>query len=257
MIVAIYSQEPLARSLRNVLETCGMHVVSIDKVHQVPALIKRDRPDVLVCYRVAPQDIRLVRELLKPVTTSLPIFTVYSRASAIDRLNTLRSGIRRVYLEPFPITRLVHDIGALAYEVPDSEELRVGKFSLDSSSVSAHYAGQPLRLTKKQFSLLTLLLERPNRVVTKVQIWERVWGLEDYPRTNCVEALISRLRRVLPVGEKIEQVYGVGYRFRPTVFNSLSPLQAVVERQGMTDETAAVQSKTSQSGTVSLAARAG
>lgn len=223
----MYSKDAGARKLVTVFETCGIHVVHSAEIHQVPALLKRDRPDALLCYRVLPTDIRLVRELLKPIGLTTPLFAVYSRASAVDRINTLRLGAKRVYIEPFPVSRLVQDVGLLSYEIPEVESIRIGHFSLDVAAVSAMYKDSPLSLTKKQFRALTLFLERANTVVTKVQLWERVWGLEEYPKSNCVEALVSRLRASLPKEVIIEQVYGVGYRMRVTTTVQLSAQRAV------------------------------
>ena len=74
--------------------------------------------------------------------------------------------------------------------------------------------GAPVRLTRKEFSLLSTLARAAGRVATRQQLLDNVWGYEYYGDTRTLDVHIRRLRQKLgPCGDCIETVVGVGYRF--------------------------------------------
>ncbi|MCG8471623.1 MAG: winged helix-turn-helix domain-containing protein, partial [Desulfobacterales bacterium] len=87
--------------------------------------------------------------------------------------------------------------------------------ALDRVSRTVTARGQEVELTVREFSLLELLMRSPERVFTRTQILEHVWGYDFDPQTNVVDVYIRRLRKKLEVacGDRaIETIRGVGYR---------------------------------------------
>jgi DNA-binding response OmpR family regulator len=84
----------------------------------------------------------------------------------------------------------------------------------DFEAVSIHVNGEPVRLTRREFDLLRCLVENRNRVLSRDRLLERVWGYDRSVETRSVDVHVGRLRAKLgPVGEQIETLVGMGYRF--------------------------------------------
>jgi DNA-binding response OmpR family regulator len=84
----------------------------------------------------------------------------------------------------------------------------------DFDAVSVSVDGEPVRLTRREFELLRYLVENRNRVLSRDRLLERVWGYDRLIETRSVDVHIGRLRGKLgPVGQQIETVVGLGYRF--------------------------------------------
>ena len=145
----------------------------------------------------------------------LATFVVTPHERILDRVLALQSGIRNYYIRPFPLTQLIHDLGQVGYQVPLRQMAKeIGPFSVDAASGLVQYRGELLVLSPKQARLLIFLLENAPRPVSRLQIWEAVWGIESYPLTNSVDSLVRRLRQRLPreVAAMVRRHYGVGYR---------------------------------------------
>jgi DNA-binding response OmpR family regulator len=86
---------------------------------------------------------------------------------------------------------------------------------LDAGEHVASVDGEPVDLTPKEFDLLTMLLRNPGRAFARDYLLDKVWGYDfDGLDTRTVDTHVLRLRKKLgPVGERIETVWGVGYRF--------------------------------------------
>jgi two-component system OmpR family response regulator len=77
-----------------------------------------------------------------------------------------------------------------------------------------YFQGALMGLTRTEFDLLALLIRRRGTVLSRVQIWEEIWGYRDYGLANTIDVHIARLRRKLPkeFQSLIITIYGVGYR---------------------------------------------
>ena len=85
---------------------------------------------------------------------------------------------------------------------------------VDFDAVSATVAGTRVRLTRREFELLRYLIQNKNRLLSRDQLLERVWGYERVIETRSVDVHIGRLRKKLgEAGDQIETVVGLGYRF--------------------------------------------
>jgi|GEM_PF-5236758 len=214
MFVLIVGKERIPGSLYKVLRTCGIQHGVCEALDVFNVTVLRDHPDLVLCYKLSSQELRTVRETKEKAYPTLPLFVISQEGSALDRVVALQNGITQYYLQPFSYTRLIYDIGTTEYTTNQTAIKAVGPFHVDPINQAIAYRGTVLFLSKKQYALLNLLLSRHDRVVSRVQIWEAVWGLEQYPLANCIDALVSRVRKQLPqaISCKIEQVYGIGYR---------------------------------------------
>jgi two-component system OmpR family response regulator len=92
-------------------------------------------------------------------------------------------------------------------------EIRVGDLVLNEESYEVTRAGRPIELTATEFELLRYLMRNPRRVVSKIQILDRVWSYDFEGRSSIVEIYISYLRKKVDAGQApmIHTVRGVGY----------------------------------------------
>lgn len=200
---------PLVR----VLTQCGMSCSLCTEENRFLYLVRQDQPDVAICSVPDHQESTRLHQKVKQVTPQLPFFVVTRSQSGMARVLALAEGVDRYYIEPFSYGRMIADIGSVAYTAP-VPEWQVGRFSINLAAQTVRYNNTLLTLTKRQFALLVVLLRNANQPVSRTRIWEAIWGMEEYPRVNTIDALVSRLRRALPLSVRraIRPVYGIGYR---------------------------------------------
>src|SRR5439155_6685596 len=94
----------------------------------------------------------------------------------------------------------------------------LGSLRVDLNQHAVWVEGRPVELTPKEFDLLALLARNPGRAFARDYLMEKVWGYEAGGTDRTVDTHVLRLRKKLgPVGERIETVWGIGYRFaRPS-----------------------------------------
>jgi DNA-binding response OmpR family regulator len=92
---------------------------------------------------------------------------------------------------------------------------------LDPSNCQVTYAGQPLRLTPKEYGLLELFLRHNSQILSRSAIIEHLWSYEDPPSEETVKVHLKDLRKKLKAtgapADFIETVYGLGYRLKQTL----------------------------------------
>lgn len=148
-----------------------------------------------------------------PATRTIPIIMVTARVDERDRLLGFDLGADDYVTKPFSIRELVARVRALLRRsTPSNDETAVGDLRISRAEFRVTVAGEPVRLTKKEFELLWLLIESRPRVVSRETVLSRVWGYSGEVETRTVDAHVKSLRR--KIGDaRIETVVGVGYRY--------------------------------------------
>ena len=96
--------------------------------------------------------------------------------------------------------------------------LRIGDLVLDEDSHEVHRGDRPIELTAKEFELLRFLMRNPRRVMSKLQILDRVWSYDFDGKSSIVELYISYLRKKIDAGRTpmIHTMRGAGYVLKPS-----------------------------------------
>jgi len=158
-------------------------------------------------------------------TKEVPILIVSAKKEDIDKIRGLGLGADDYVIKPFSVGELIARVKAhlarydrltgLAAN-PHRDELRLGDIRIDKPSrkVTAH--GAELALTSKEYDLLLFLASHPNRVFSKDDLFERIWGMDSHGDLATVTVYISKLREKIerdPSNPRyIETIWGVGYR---------------------------------------------
>ena len=180
--------------------------------------------DVIVLDIMLPgrDGLSILRELRKSGNAT-PIILLTARNELDDRIEGLTLGADDYLAKPFFVEELIARVHALMRRVSGERQnvLAVGDLRLDRITREVTYRGETVDLTGREFNLIEYLMRSPNRVFTRTQILEHVWGYDFDPSTNVVDVCIQRIRKKISSlgvtedgGSPIESVRGVGYRFR-------------------------------------------
>lgn len=156
-----------------------------------------------------------------PRTQAVPIIMLTARGDEADRVAGLDAGADDYIAKPFSTKELLARVRAvLRRRTPDQagEALSVGALTLDPATHRVSYAEQPLKLGPTEFKLLRYLMGHAERVHSRAQLLDKVWGDHVYIEERTVDVHVKRLREALEqAGVMVETVRGAGYRLTATV----------------------------------------
>ena len=157
--------------------------------------------------------IEILRRLRQVKDT--PVIILTARDQIVDKVAGLDIGANDYMTKPFAIEELLARIRANLKK--KSSTVEVGKLKIDNNSHQAFYDGKEIDLTKKEFDLLLYLAQNKNKVISREQALDAVWGYDFMGNTNVVDVYVRYLRAKIDdtFGVKlIETVRGFGYVIR-------------------------------------------
>ncbi len=158
-----------------------------------------------------------VCDTLRKEGISTPILMLTAKDGEYDEAEGLDTGADDYLTKPFSLVVLLARIRALIRRgnTVRPEKLIVGDLELDPATRECTRGSESIQLTRREFALLEALVARPNEVVAKQELIDRVWGLDYFGPANIVEVYVGYLRKKIdrPFGaNSIQTVRGVGYR---------------------------------------------
>lgn len=158
---------------------------------------------------------------IRTKNTQIPILMLTALDTTADKLSGFDAGIDDYLVKPFDFMELVARLKALLKRAVKSTEptniLRVADLELDLDQKLARRNGQTIELTAKEFALLEYLMRNRGRVVSKVDIAEKVWDIDFDTGTNFIEVYINYLRKKIEKDSSnklIHTVVGMGYTLK-------------------------------------------
>ena len=149
-------------------------------------------------------------------TRAVPILMLTARGDEPDKVAGLDAGADDYITKPFSTQELLARIRAvLRRRAPEKtdEAVQVGQLLLDPGTHRASWRGEPLKLGPTEFKLLHYLMKNPERVHSRAQLLDRVWGDHVFIEERTVDVHVKRLREALgAAGALVETVRGAGYR---------------------------------------------
>lgn len=157
---------------------------------------------------------------------NIPVLILSAKTQDHDKIDGLSAGADDYITKPYNPRELVARVKShlrrffwLGDHVhnPSAEEIRQGGLLLNANKRSLHVDGEPVRITQKEFGILSLLMRSPSKVFTSDEIYRAVWNSEPYNVENLIMVHISRLRVKIEINPRepqyIKVVWGVGYKF--------------------------------------------
>ena len=224
-ILVVDDEPAICDMIRTSLELAGFRVRLSANGHLAHQMIVNERPDLVLLDWMMPMlsGIELTRRLKRDeLTADIPVIMLTARSDEDDRINGLDAGADDYVVKPFSPRELVARVRALLRRtgnLVNDEPLVADKLSIDRKAQTASIAGQPVTLGPLEFRLLEFFMLHPNRVYSRAQLLDRVWGGNVYIDERTVDVHIRRLRVALSAEEQeqmIQTVRGAGYRFSPT-----------------------------------------
>jgi DNA-binding response OmpR family regulator len=150
-----------------------------------------------------------------------PIILLTARGEEIDKIVGLELGADDYITKPFSVRELLARIKAILRRsngIPTKESplITIGRLKIDFTNFQAHEGNTEIRLSHKEFEILSFLNQHKNKVVSRYDLLEKVWGYEEQPTTRTVDNFIVRLRHKIEVNPNqpkiILTVHGSGYK---------------------------------------------
>jgi two-component system response regulator MprA len=222
-ILVVDDERAVRESLRRALELEGYEIeLAEDGLQALDRLAREDQPDAVILDVLMPgMDGLEVCRTLRGRGSRLPVLMLTARTQVEDRVEGLDAGADDYLTKPFALEELFARVRALLRRSGDdgagTDKLSFADLELDPGTREVTRGGEPIELTRTEFSLLELFLLNPRQVLTRSIIFERVWGYDFGFASNSLDVYIGYLRRKTEGSGKprlIHTVRGVGYALR-------------------------------------------
>src|SRR5258705_10371876 len=220
-ILIIEDDADIAESFEYHVERGGVNAIIAPTGEEglTAALNERGSPRLIILDLMLPgmSGIELCRRLRRePATRRTPIIMLTAKASESDRVAGLDLGADDYITKPFSVRELLARVRAVMRRADETmgKTYEDDHLLIDYDDIRVVCEGTRIQLTNKEFTLLSVLARSADRVVTRQQLLDSVWGYSYYGDARTLDVHIRRLRQKLDkCGDCIETVVGVGYRF--------------------------------------------
>jgi two-component system phosphate regulon response regulator PhoB len=219
--VLLVEDEPAQREvIAYNLEAEGFDVVQAGDGEEAMLMVEEEAPDIIILDWMMPKlsGIEVCRRLkMRAETQKLPVIMLSARGEEVDRVRGLETGADDYVIKPFSVIELMARVRVQLRRVrPASlgEVLAWGDIRVDTETYRVYRGEKVVKLGPTEFRLLSTLIEKPGRVLSRDQLLDRVWGRDIYVDTRTVDVHVGRLRKALcQFGHEdpIRTVRGAGY----------------------------------------------
>lgn len=213
----------LSDMLRNYLIRAGHAVYQAFDGEQAEDMAFKLKPDLITLDIMMPKrDGYAVCEKLR-TSMNIPIIVVSAKETEEDKLRLFELGADDYLTKPFSFKEAVMRVNAQLRRYYDfnrreerEEERRYGDFVIIPTRFEAKVYNKPLSLSAKEFKMLDVMTESPDRIFSKQQLIDRVWGTDEYIDENTVAVTVARLREKLQKEgvNNVVTVWGFGYKWQ-------------------------------------------
>ncbi len=221
-ILVVEDESAIRDMVSFALRRAGMDAITVPDVPAAQHAIADKLPDLILLDWMLPgtSGLEYARRLKRDeLTRETPIIMLTARSEEDDRVMGLDAGLDDYVVKPFSTRELVSRIKAvLRRTAPQIDEMRIeiGDLKIDTASQRVFVRNEHLHLGPTEFRLLLFFMSHPERVYTRGQVLDNVWGTTVYIEERTVDVHIRRLRKALEpynCEDYIQTVRGSGYRF--------------------------------------------
>src|SRR5438128_9708833 len=219
-IALIEDDNDTAFTIRLNLEREGYTVSHFDRGQDGLLAVQHGAADFVILDLNLPDldGLTICRELRRdPSTRAIPILMLTARGSERDRITGLELGADDYLTKPFSMRELVARIGAIfrrSGHVLEGPAYDDGELRIDEKAHRVYSRDEEVKLARKEYELLMLLIRNRGSVVSRDRILSEVWQMSDEIETRTVDAHIRNLRKKIGT-LRIATVVGFGYRYDP------------------------------------------
>ena len=223
-ILIVDDEKEIAELLKDYLEEEQYDVIMCSDGEQAVDIFRKTQPQLIILDIMLPklngmEVCRIIRS-----ESSVPIIMLSAKKSEVDKILGLGLGADDYVVKPFSPGEVVARVKAQLrrynqlMQPPEKQDiLKYGGLELNLKAYEVALKGKCINLSAKEFEVLSFFALHPNQVLTREQIFENVWGYEEYGDMNTVTVHIKKIREKLEEEpsnpQYIKTVWGVGYKF--------------------------------------------
>lgn len=222
-ILVVEDEPPMQKVLQRIFHqqgytvtVCGDGQAGLDAFHTV-------KPSAVVLDLLLPNIFgRDLCKTMKAEQPEIPVIVVSAISEVADKVLLLELGADDYVTKPFSPRELMARVQAALrrrHKPTAVVTYKFGECEVDFSRMSARRAGLPITLTAHEFKLLKYFVENAERVLSREELLNGVWGYNSYPSTRTVDNQILKLRQKLEQNSNepryLQTIYGAGYKFVP------------------------------------------
>jgi len=221
-ILVIEDDQAVQRALRRTFESAGFEVSIASDGTTAMETFRATLPRVVILdLRLPGKSGQDVCREIKQESSTVPILVLSAASDVLDKVLLLELGADDYVTKPFSPRELLARVRAALRRLNQGSE-KVDLFSFDDvevnfSKMELHKDGQLIPLTPQEFKMLRFFLSNQERVISRTELLNEVWGYNNYPTTRTVDTHILRLRQKLEKNPTdpihFRTVHGTGYKF--------------------------------------------
>ena len=213
-LLLVEDDKELGGGIRKALMRDGDHVDWLTDGAQALTAIRQENFELIVLDLQLPgKDGIEVLQSMRREAINTPVLIMTARDSVDERVLGLDTGADDYLVKPVELKELRSRVRALSRRSHGfaASEIVLGELRLDDSKKQVWFRGEPVDLNRREFSLLSLFVNRPDQVLARGQLEEALYGWDEGVESNALEVHIHHLRRKLD-SKLIKTVRGIGYR---------------------------------------------
>jgi two-component system phosphate regulon response regulator OmpR len=230
LILVVDDDQALRELLHRYLQEQGLNPVTVDGGEAMKTWLQDHQPDLVVMDLMLPGEDGLSLTRYLRAQSDVPVLILSAKGEDIDRIVGLEIGADDYLAKPFNPRELVARIRAVlrrhtssdkgpSAQKPDDQLYTFGPYILNLNNYSLQKGEEEVALTSGEISLLALLVQHPNRVLTRDQLIDLLKGYDRSPFDRSIDVRITRLRHKVEEDPKhphyIRTIWGKGYLFAP------------------------------------------
>jgi len=221
-ILIVEDEDAIRNMLVVILQQQNFNILEAANVADARVILQESLPDLILLDWMLPNTTgdEWTRQLKSdPSFSDLPIILLTAKGEEADKIRGLDLGADDYVTKPFSPKELVSRIKAVlrrSGKIHDLTQIKFQDISLNTEQHSVQIGDKEVEISPTEFRLLKFFLTHPNKVYTRTQLLDQVWGRSTYIEERTVDVHIRRLRKILATYQReswLQTVRGFGYRF--------------------------------------------
>ena len=221
-ILLVEDEAAIREMVQHALSRAGFEIRAVPDAAHADRAIEQSVPDLILLDWMLPgvSGLEFARRLRRGnATRNIPLIMLTAKGEEGDRLSGFEAGVDDYVVKPFSVKELAARIGAVLKRITpvgDEAPIEIDGLRLDPVSHRITVRGETIRTGPTEFRMLHFFMSHPERVFTRSQLLDGVWGRSIYIEERTVDVHVRRLRKALSghgFDRFVQTVHGTGYRF--------------------------------------------